>query len=98
MKKRVLICGASGFIGRNVFETLSKRDDLEVRGTYLTRDFLSDDPRLIQADLTCKEDALKVTKDVDVIIQAAATTSTSIAMTTTFAQHKRVIQPSVASM
>lgn len=74
-KKRVLICGASGFIGRNIFEALSKRNDLEVVGTYNTRCFLPDNPKVIQACLTDKNVAFEITKGVDVLIQAAATTS-----------------------
>src|SRR3989338_4315781 len=34
IKKKVLVCGASGFIGRNIAERLSLRNDLEVYGTY----------------------------------------------------------------
>ncbi len=73
-KKKVLISGASGFIGRNLFETLSQRDDLEVYGVYRSRTF-RDDPRLIQADLTQRKDVERVTQGFDVLIQAAANTS-----------------------
>ena len=75
MKRRVLVCGASGFIGRNVFETLSKRSDLEVIGTYNARNFSPGSPNLIQTDLTKPGVALELMKNVDVVIQAAATTS-----------------------
>lgn len=74
MKKKVLICGASGFIGRNLFDFFSAQEDSEVYGTYLNRKFM-DHPNLIQADLTKEEDALRVTKGMDVVIQAAAVTS-----------------------
>jgi len=30
MKMKVLICGATGFIGRNMTEQLSKRHDLDI--------------------------------------------------------------------
>jgi GDP-L-fucose synthase len=73
-KKKVLITGASGFIGRNVFEHLSKRDDLDVYGTYRTRKF-SDHAKLLKVDLTTRQACQKVTKGFDAIIQAAATTS-----------------------
>lgn len=72
--KKVLICGASGFIGRNLFEHLSKRNDLEVYGTYRTRRF-TDNPNLLQAELTKKEDVDRVVKGMDVVIQVAASTS-----------------------
>lgn len=73
-KKKVLICGASGFIGRNIYEALSQRDDLDVYGVYLTDSF-SDSPNLMQADLTNKEDVKRVTRGMDIIIQAAAITT-----------------------
>jgi len=75
-KKKVLICGATGFIGQNLVEYFSKKDDFELYGTFLN--FLSSsNPRIkmIQADLTDKEDVNKVVKGMDIIIQAAATTS-----------------------
>jgi len=72
--KRILITGASGFIGRNLFERLSERSDFEVWGTYNTRKF-SDSPRLIKADLTQKETVKDITKGFDVMIHAASVTS-----------------------
>lgn len=76
MGKKVLVCGASGFIGRNIFETLSRRADLAVFGTYNRRKF-SASPNLIQADLTDKQQVAEVTRGFDVLIQAAAVTSGS---------------------
>ena len=63
-KKRVLICGVSGFLGKNIFEHLIKRDDLEVRGTFLTNRYGRidpNDPRLSKADLTKEEEVNKIT-------------------------------------
>ena len=74
-RKRILICGASGFIGRNIAEQLSDRADLEVYGTYLDSEPPDSNIRKIQADLTQPEAVEKVVKGMDVIIQAAATTS-----------------------
>lgn len=74
-KKRLLVCGASGFIGRNVFEALSRREDLDVIGTCHTRKPPSDILSLVQVDLTEREAVMNITRDVDIIIQAAATTS-----------------------
>lgn len=73
-KKKILICGASGFIGRNIYETLRKRNDTEVIGTYHSNKF-SNARDLKYADLRHKEDAYRLTKNVDILIQAAATTS-----------------------
>lgn len=74
-KKKVLITGASGFIGRNLYERLAKRSDLEVFGTYHTNNPNSKDKRMIKADLRVKENTLKLFSGIDVLIQAAATSS-----------------------
>jgi GDP-L-fucose synthase len=77
-RKRILICGASGFIGFNLFQSLSRRKDFDVVGTYLTNRYkrmVKKDKRFIKADLTDKKQVDKLTKGVDVIIQAAANTS-----------------------
>lgn len=77
-RKRVLICGASGFIGFNLFQALSKRNDLDVIGTYLSNRYNRIDPKnakLVRVDLTDKEQVDELTKGMDIIIQAAANTS-----------------------
>lgn len=73
MKKRILVCGASGFIGRNIFEALSKNLNLDVYGTCFRNKF-SDNPRLIVVDLRKKENVNEVTSGMDVVIHAAAVT------------------------
>lgn len=79
-KKRVLICGASGFIGRNIFETLSKREDLEVYGLYHRNNPFPQNVNFIQADLRVDPQVKSVTKEVDVLIHAAAVTAGSKAV------------------
>lgn len=76
MKQSVLVCGATGFIGRNIAESLVNRDDFEVYGTYLNSE-PQDNPKIkmVQVDLTDKEGVNQVVKGMDIIIQAAATTS-----------------------
>ena len=74
-RKKILICGASGFIGRNIAEQLSARTDLEVHGTYLNTKPPDSNIRMIQADLTQPEAVERVVQGMDVLIQAAATTS-----------------------
>lgn len=75
-KKRILVCGATGFIGRNLAEHLAANDAYEVTGTYCsTPPFANDRIHFIQADLTRREDAERVVQGADIIIQAAATTS-----------------------
>lgn len=78
MKKKVLICGATGFVGRNLTEQLSQRADLEIHAVRFNRPEYAC-PNVIwhHADLRKPEDIERVIKDVDVIIQAAATTSGS---------------------
>lgn len=77
-KKRVLVCGATGFIGRNVAERFAGRDDLEVVAVHNRRPTF-DHPgiRWLKADLTNGDDIARALDGVDVIIQAAATTSGS---------------------
>lgn len=85
MRKKVLVCGASGFIGRNFFEFLSRRADLEVYGTYLTNEDLNKQPphrRLWRVDFTNLESARKITSGFDIIINAAAMTDGSGAVKT----------------
>lgn len=80
-KLKVLVCGVTGFIGRNIAERLAGSEDLEIFGTYfqtqpdnsLTKKNIS----LIKIDLTQKSQVDRVIQDKDIIIQAAAVTSGS---------------------
>lgn len=77
MSKKVLVCGAGGFIGRNVAEYLAEhRKDLEVYGTYHTKiPFNNPSIQLIQADLKKEVDVQRAVEGKDVILQFAATSS-----------------------
>ncbi len=76
MKKKILVCGATGFIGRNIAERLADRDDMDVYGTYLKSVPMSNPKiNMLEADLTDNKTVKKIVKGMDVIIQAAATTS-----------------------
>lgn len=79
-KKRILICGASGFIGRNLFETLSKREDLDVHGVYYKNNPFPQNKNLIQADLRVASQVKAVTQEMDVLIHTAAVTAGSKAV------------------
>lgn len=76
MKRKVLVCGASGFLGYNIFKTLSRRNDLNVYGTSLTNRYRRIGPnsmsQIFRVDLTHEKEVRQVTRDFDVIIQMAA--------------------------
>lgn len=78
MKQRVLICGATGFIGRNFTEQLSRRSDLEVHAVRFKRpEYQCSNVIWHQADLRDPDQVDRLMKGMDIIIQAAATTSGS---------------------
>lgn len=63
-QKRILICGATGFLGRNIYERFKGEYNVVGVGFKESSD--------VQADLTKKEDVERVTKGAYVIIQMAA--------------------------
>lgn len=74
-KKKILICGASGFIGRNIAERLAKRDNIKVYGTYFgTRPSIKS-ISMTRADLTKESEVTQAVLGKDIVIQAAAVTS-----------------------
>lgn len=78
MKQKVLICGATGFIGRNFTEQLSKRADLEVHAvTFQKPPFDCSNVTWHVADLRQPDDVARLLNGMDILIQAAATTSGS---------------------
>lgn len=78
-KQNVLICGASGFIGRNIAGRLANDKNFNVFGTYYKtkpdRNFLKKNIVFIRVDLTNKSHVDQVIKGKDIVIQAAAVTS-----------------------
>lgn len=78
MKTKVLICGATGFIGRNLTEQLSKRPDLEIHAVrYQREEYHCPNITWHQADLRNPAACEALLKNMDILIQAAATTSGS---------------------
>lgn len=76
MRKKILILGATGFIGRNVAEYFAGMQDVEVCGTYYKSAPLEHPQiQMIQADLRSSADVDNAIKGMDVVIQAAAVTS-----------------------
>lgn len=77
--KKILICGVTGFIGRNIAERLIENKDYQVAGTYFKTkpdvDLAKSNITLVKVDLTKKSQVDKIVKNKDIIIQAAAVTS-----------------------
>lgn len=79
-KTKVLICGVTGFIGRNIAERLTTKKNMSVSGTYFKskpdNNLLENKQiTLIKADLTKKSFVDKIINGQDIVIQAAAVTS-----------------------
>lgn len=77
-KQRIIICGATGFIGRNLIEYYAKNKNYDVIGIYNLR------PKFILKNVSWKKVNLldhkaihRLLKKDDIVIQAAATTSGS---------------------
>jgi GDP-L-fucose synthase len=78
--ERILICGATGFIGSNLIDYYSKKESCKIIAIYNTKKpekRQNTNIEWIKADLCNRDDVKRVTKDIDVVIQAAATTSGS---------------------
>src|SRR4051812_7750110 len=75
-KKKVLVCGATGFLGRNIAEALAQVDDYEITGTYLSRT-PNPNPRIkfVKADLTDRATVEQVVAGKDVVLHYAAITT-----------------------
>ena len=76
MKKTILVCGATGFIGRNIIEHFANNENYKVIGVYHNRPpFIHEGVSWLQADLTNPAQVYSVLEGVDILIQAAAVTS-----------------------
>jgi len=75
-KQKLLICGATGFIGRNLIERYINDDRFEIRAVYHNKPALEQyDVEWVHADLNNASDVARVFSGVDVVLQFAATTS-----------------------
>lgn len=75
-KTKLLICGGTGFIGRNLLEYFSQSGQFEIAATWhRTRPQEGASVHWIEADLTHAADVDRAVRGQDVILHAAATTS-----------------------
>jgi len=79
-RKRLLLCGATGFIGRNLLNHFAETNEYELYAvSHLkgpTQASVNDqNVKWIKADLRNPQDVEKLVANKDVVIQAAATTS-----------------------
>ncbi len=74
--QKVLVCGATGFIGRNLVLRLARRADLELHGTCFSgRPYDAPGVRWHEVDLRRADHVARLVPGFDIVIQAAATTS-----------------------
>ena len=75
---KILILGATGFIGRNMVYSFSLNSNNMVTATYnIKPPFDNENVTWVKCNLTNSEEVYEVVKGFDVVIQAAATTSGS---------------------
>ena len=79
--KKILVAGASGFVGRNLLLKLIKMG-AKIRGTYLNHkpNLELHNVEYVRADLTLKEDCYSITKDIDYVFLCSANTSGAMVM------------------
>jgi len=84
VSKKILVCGATGFMGRNIIDSFKDSEHL-IYATGLKRDLEHvPEDRFFKVDLTSKKEVENLFKNnnFDVVIQAAANTSGSKDITT----------------
>tara|TARA_R110000824_G_scaffold7532_8_gene34160 strand:+ start:1234 stop:2184 length:951 start_codon:yes stop_codon:yes gene_type:complete len=83
MSKKILLCGATGFIGRNLLEHFYRNPYYNIRAVYHKKEALHEyDVEWRYADLNNPHDVGRAMQDVDIILQFAATTSGAKDITT----------------
>jgi nucleoside-diphosphate-sugar epimerase len=73
----LLICGATGFIGRNLLEYFHKQGEHKIRAVHYNRPALTqyEGVEWVNADLRNPESVKNVLNGIDIVLQFAATTS-----------------------
>ena len=74
MKNKILITGASGFIGENLYKILNKKKNVKITGTS----FKNSKKGLIKCNLFDKKQLNDLVKGNDCIIHCAGYTNTSL--------------------
>ena len=77
-----MICGATGFIGRNLINYFLDKKSYKIYATYNNRkpfkiDQFGENINWIKANLLSQKDVVNALRNKDIVIQAAATTSGS---------------------
>ncbi len=75
--KNILICGATGFIGRNLLEFYNKKD-YNITATYFKTESVTPEypnVKWVKCDLRNPDDVKSVMNGIDIVLQFAATTS-----------------------
>jgi len=75
--KNILICGATGFIGRNLLEFYNKKD-YNITATYFKTESVTleyPNVKWVKCDLRNPDDVKSVMDGIDIVLQFAATTS-----------------------
>jgi GDP-L-fucose synthase len=75
--KNILICGATGFIGRNLLDYYYNQGNYNIRATHFKRPIVEgyDKVEWVNCDLRDPNQVKKVIEGVDIILQFAATTT-----------------------
>ena len=75
--KTILICGATGFIGRNLLDYYYKQNKYKIKATHFKRPAVEgyDGVEWINCDLRDSKQVQEAVNGVDIILQFAATTT-----------------------
>jgi len=76
-KKTILICGATGFIGRNLLDFYYKNNQYKIKATHFKRPIVEgyDGVEWVHCDLRDPQQVKNILNGVDIILQFAATTT-----------------------